>query len=329
MILDHFDHIYIISLPQHKDRLARLRSQLKGLARIGKTTVIEAIHGDSLPAPAWWQQGNGSWGCFKSHVRVLETIWQAGHSNALIIEDDSIIDRRSIADLGRFFEAAPKKWGQMYLGGVHQAEPEFKAGYWIGKSVNRTHAYAVQRWAVPKILQHIQHAPDYIENTYRHVDHQMEAAHRRGEWPVICPEWWFFGQGENHSSINGRKHPDKWWDWAPPDMIEKLPWVIVEADMPEKSLEPFRKHIHFGWTLAKDQRTDTGIQSGMERRTRSALMKSAKEIAGEAWGMRRLPAICVKDAKQLEIFMETIKPELIEITESPGFDLKKWAEEQV
>ena len=329
MTFDHFDHIYIISLRHHKDRLARLRSQLKGHARANRITVVEAIYGDSLPAPAYWKQGNGAWGCHQSHVRVLQTIWQAGHKTALIIEDDAILDPEAEKRFAEFIKVAPKAWGQMYLGGQHQADPVAMGGYFQGKSVNRTHAYAVQRHAIPKIIQHVQHAPDYMTHIGCHIDHQLERAHQRGDWKVICPDWWIFGQGENHSAINGAKHPDKWWDWASGEIIGQLPWVVVKQRMAEKHLKPFRPHLHFGWTLAKDGKTDVGIQSGMARRTSSALSNSAKAIAGEAWSMRKLPAICVKNAKQLEIFMEKVKPQLIDITESPSFDLKKWAEEQV
>jgi hypothetical protein len=326
MILDHFDHIYIISLPHHKDRLARLRAQLKGLARANRITVVEAIHGEKLPAPAWWKQGNGAWGCYSSHVRVLQTVWQAGHKTALILEDDAILDREAMAGLPEFFVAVPPTWGQMYLGGQHQQDPEIKGGYFVGRSVNRTHAYAVRREAIPKILQHVQHAPDYINNPGTHIDHQLERAHMRRDWLVVCPQWWPFGQGENQSAINGRAHPDKWWDWAPADMVKALPWVIVPPEIPEAKLKPFRPFLHFGWTLANDNRTDVGIQSGMGRRTRSILAKSAGDIAAEAWSMRRLPAVCVKDDHQLQIFMEAMQPEIIDIAESPGFNLKQWAD---
>ena len=326
MIFDYFNHTYIISLPRHKDRVARLTGQLAGKVRKASLSVVEAIDGALLPAPAYWQQGNGAWGCLQSHVRLLQTIWQAGHSKALILEDDAIFDPSSADWLESFFSTIPQDWGQLYLGGAHQMNPEIKGGYFIGKSVNRTHAYAVQRAAIPKILQHICHAPDYMQNSYRHVDHQLEAAHQRADWKVICPEWWVFGQGENHSSINGNSHPDKWWDWASPDIIKELPWVIVTPKITDKKLGTYRKHLHFGWTLADDNRTDVGMQSGMKRRTRQALKQSMDAIAGEAWSMRRLPAVHCKDENQLAIFMEQISHNTVSLEDAAQFNTVQWAE---
>lgn len=328
MIFDYFDHVYIVSLPRHKERLARLQTQLRGLVRQKSMTVFEAIDGDQLPAPAYWKQGNGAWGCLQSHVRLMQTIWQAGHQRALILEDDAILDPASTGRLQSFFAVAPSEWGQMYLGGQHRMEPETKGGYFIGRSINRTHAYAVSRKAIPKILQHISHAPDYMENSYRHVDHQLEAAHQRRDWIVACPEWWVFGQGENMSSINGRHHPDKWWDWLPDEMVKQLPWVIVGPETSDRQLSRFRRFIHFGWTLANDQKTDIGIQSGMKRRTRTALMNSAKAIAEEAWSMRRLPAVAVKNDEQRNVFMKEIKPFVATFEDAEKFDFMQWADAQ-
>lgn len=327
MILDHFEHITIISLPQHKDRLERLRGQLKGHARASRVSVQEAIPGDKLPAPAWWGQGNGSWGCLQSHVRALQDAWQEGHAKTLILEDDAVFDPSAVKSLETLFRSAPAKWGQMYLGGQHQADPVVKSGHFLGKSVNRTHAYAVQHHAIPKILQHIQHYPDH--QGWRHVDHQLEVAHMRGDWPVVCPLWWAFGQGENRSSINGGTHPEKWWDWCGADTLKAYPWVIVMQQDSARKIKPYLPRLHFGWTVSKDGRTDAGIQSGMARRTRSALADSARAIAGEAWSMRRLPAVCVKDETQRTIFIETVNPELVALPDAAGFNFKQWAEEQV
>jgi hypothetical protein len=328
MKLDYFDHVYILSLPRHQERLTRITGQLCGLVPNEKITVMEAVDGEQLPAPAYWQQGNGSWGCLQSHVRVLQTIWHAGHKSALILEDDAVFDPAGGSWLESFFARIPTQWGQLYLGGQHQHDPEIKDGYLVGKSVNRTHAYAVQRDAIPKILQHILHAPDYMENSYRHVDHQLEAAHRRAEWPVICPEWWAFGQGENMSAINGRHHPEKWWDWLPGDMRDRLPWVIVGPETSDSDLAAVRSHIHLGWTMAADGRTDAGMQRGMKRRTRDALRDGAKSISEEAWGMRRLPAIAIKNETQRRIFIETIAPEVMALDAAAVFNMIQWAEVQ-
>jgi len=328
MLLDYFNRTYVISLPHHSDRRKRLFRCLRGAVSPNRMEVFEAIHGDSLPAPAYWRQGNGSWGCLCSHVRLLQEIWQKGYERALILEDDTIISPALIDRTRQFFEEAPTDWGQMYLGGQHQAEPTICDGYMIGNSVNRTHAYAVQRHAIPAILQHIQHAPDYIAHPWRHVDHQMEVAHQRKTWKVVCPEWWLFGQGENQSAINGNFHPDKWWDWASWETVEDLPWVIVPPDITDAAFARIRKHIHLGWHCDETGRYDSGVQAGLRRRSRAGLKRSAKSIAEEAYAMRRLPAFAPKDQAQLEIFKREVNPAIVSLTEARKFDTIQWSEER-
>lgn len=330
MILsEYFERVYVISLPWHGERRERLKAQLKGLVRARDLEFMEAIAGDQLYPPAWWKQGGGAWGCLQSHVRVLQTIWQRGHERALVVEDDAVVDADAKRQLGELFSAVPGDWGQLYLGGQHQWEPEAKGRVFIGKSVNRTHCYGVARKYVPGILQHIQHAPDYIENPYRHVDHQLEVAHQRGDWPVYCPQWWIFGQGENDSAINGHHHPDKWWDWAGDGLLKRLPWAVLAANTPNRVIERYRDSIHFGWSVGPDGKTDKGIQSGVALRTRTSLERAIGAIRSEAWSMRRIPAVMVKNRVQREVILKALGCETIGLEETENFNHREWAEEQV
>lgn len=323
-LFDYFDHIYIINLPRNKSRLERLKAQLDGLYTPQKLTVIEAIDGSQLPAPAYWKQGNGAWGCLMSHIRTLQEAWQKNFSKVLILEDDAIFDSNAAAWLADFFECIPDDWGQIYLGGMHQKEPVWKKNYYEAKSVNRTHAYAVQRAVIPRLLQHVSHAPDYMNNTYRHIDHQLELAHQRGDWKAYAPRWWVFGQGENKSDINGCSHPDKWWDWCNAEKIFDYPWIIVTPQTRETELSELRHRIHFGWTLESDGKTDKGMRIGMKRMNRGGLVESVKAISLEAFQMRRIPAVFCAEKQQVEIFMQEIKPKTIELADALNFDTIQW-----
>jgi hypothetical protein len=325
MLLDYYDRIIVINLKHNPDRLKRLLKQIEPYAPESKIRVQEAIYGQELFAPAWWKQGNGAWGCLQSHIRALQDAWQSGDEKTLIIEDDAILDANGFDYFQVLINNCPDDWAQMYLGGQHQHQPEIEDGYFIGRSVNRTHAYAVQRHAIPKILQHIQHYPDY--GTWRHVDHQLELAHMRKDWKVVCPVWWLFGQGENKSGINGRSHPDKWWDWADPEMIKEYPWVVVDDTTNEEELAACRHALHFGWSLAQDGKTDVGMQLGMSKRNRSNLTKAINTIAREAWDMRKLPAVYFGNEDYRDVFLKTTNPKTLPLSEVGIFDFKKWSNE--
>jgi hypothetical protein len=86
-LLDFFEGIYVINLPERRDRLADMQQELK---RIGvclpsnHVTIFPAIkptEPDQFPSI-------GARGCFLSHLQVLTQACERGLSNVLILEDD-------------------------------------------------------------------------------------------------------------------------------------------------------------------------------------------------------------------------------------------------
>jgi len=45
--------------------------------------------------------------------------------------------------------------------------------------------------------------PDYV-GTNKHIDHQLELAHQRADWPVYCPAKWICGQRAGTSNVSGK-----------------------------------------------------------------------------------------------------------------------------
>ncbi len=295
MILDqYFERIFIISLPRNSSRLDRCLGLLSGRGLTDKAVVQPAIDGSAMPPSAWWRAGGGAWGCYLSHVHVLQRAHIEKAASVLILEDD-VIWRRDAAQLvSEFMSEVPADWGQLYLGGQHSVAPSLESSrVYRCRSVNRTHAYAVSGGCLGKLHAHVTYAPDYIKSTRpRHIDHQLEVAHRRSDWPVYSPSWWLAGQGQNKSQVNGRQHPDKWWNWMTPQ-LHKLPVVLFEDD---PSLRE-RHFVHFGW--AADSRT--GLDPEMARsatdraKTTSALLTISREAA-DCW---RLPAVRAVSAEHV------------------------------
>jgi hypothetical protein len=67
--------------------------------------------------------------------------------------------------------------------------------------------------SIPLVYRHINYASDFIgdKNTARHIDHQLEHAHRRKAWNVYCPERWIVGQAEGKSDIAGKHQKKRIW----------------------------------------------------------------------------------------------------------------------
>lgn len=315
MILDYFDKVLVISLKKHETRKRRIKEQLE--SRSSKFEFFEAVPGSELGCPNWWKNGNGAWGCLLSHQRILEYIWLNEWNSTLILEDDAIFGDKSDLILEDFFEKISSDWEQMYLGGYHSLAPENEGGYYRGISINRTHAYAVKRRAIPRIHRHISHAPDYINagSHDHHVDHQLEIAHQREDWNVYCPLIWPMGQGENDSEIDGRTHSDRFWDYDGGDVLFSLPYVIVEED--EEIYQP----LHFGYKLEKgSDRIDEAVRKAIWNP--GILRKVLRTIARQAHWKRMQPAIVPLSERQREQIVkiwpevqtqETMKHEFVKI----------------
>jgi hypothetical protein len=298
MILDeHFQRIVVLSLPTAKERAERALDELRSKNLSEKAQVVRAVDGSICPPSDWWKAGGGAWGCMQSHYRVIQDALLDGIETLLVIEDDCVWQNSAARLAADFLAQVPKDWGQIYFGGQHRAArrpqsitPAVMKPY----SVHRTHAYAIHRRIMPQVLKHILYAPDYIEAKEKegfcsHVDHQLERAHRRGDWPVYCPSYWLAGQGANQSAINGRQHPDQWWHYVQGDEHRFLPVVICDREPTEDEL----RALHFGRHIdPNDPTVDVGVRDCATPRD---LLRVMEVIAHEAVGGQRLAGIAGRD----------------------------------
>jgi GR25 family glycosyltransferase involved in LPS biosynthesis len=181
--------------------------------------VVNAVIGDWTSHPACWQSGAGAWGCMRSHQRIVEDAlhirderYQLALGSILVLEDDVFFLDNALEDLNRFMDNVPNDWGQIYLGGQHRQDFEETESphVIVGRSVNRTHAYALHARTFHQFYRHICHAPDYA-GTNKHVDHQLELAHQRRDWKVYCPRRWICGQEAGSSNISGKTNDRQTW----------------------------------------------------------------------------------------------------------------------
>lgn len=220
-LTDWFDRVYVINCAHRPDRLEETKKHFEetGMADNDKVIYYPAIIGGWTTIPADWGAGNGAWGCLRSHQRILEDIMHVRDelgeitlNNALIMEDDIIFREGALQDFNEFIVNVPDDWGQIYLGGQHRGRKLATKHENVieATSVNRTHAYAVNTNTIQHIYRHISYATDY-RGTNHHIDHQLEVAHRRGDWPTYCPKKWIVGQRAGPSNICGKDLPVKFW----------------------------------------------------------------------------------------------------------------------
>ena len=220
-LTDWFDRVYVINCAHRPDRLEETKKHLEetGMADNDKVHYYPAIIGDWVTHPADWGSGRGAWGCLRSHQRILEDVIQDRDdrhmmtlNNVLILEDDVTFKDDPLSRLNDFMVDVPEDWGQIYLGGQHRRNHSKteSPNVIIGNSINRTHAYAVNQSIFTELYRHISYASDY-KNTNKHIDHQLEVAHRRKDWKVYCPSDWIAGQREGSSNISGKVSKTMFW----------------------------------------------------------------------------------------------------------------------
>lgn len=295
-LTDAFARVYVINLPFKDDRRHALERNLveTGLADPAEIRWFRATCGDDMPPPAdVWHGGNGAWGCWLSHLRIIEEAIADGLDNYLVLEDDAVASPHATDLLGHLIPELPKDWGQLYLGGQHQKIPHDVPGtrhLLRAESVNRTHAFAVNSTAFQKFAQHICYFPHYAdEKDARHIDHTLEIEHgRRLHWETYATKWWLFGQEADSSNIDGETHPRRW--WHPSRYASRLPFFHVSPELAATPdfLEITRPALHFGNNLKPDTLEDVGLDAAD---TPQALRRWLAMIAREALDEGKLPAL--------------------------------------
>lgn len=286
---DYFERVFVINLAYKPDRRERLARHMRDLHIAKDVTWVRACSGDMMPHPAWWNAGNGAWGCLLSHARIVQDAIMDGLESFVVLEDDAVFQDRSRLMLKTFMEQVPDDWGQLYLGGQHLREPTpvdgapFVLKCW---NVNRTHAFALRKNTFVPFHQHILHAPDYISKPGGwHIDHQLGIAHERTDWNVYAPLWWIAGQDADWSNISGRQNPRLWWHASAHS--KRLPFLRLPAGDFQPSLEE-ASTFHAGNTLKPGSMEDVGLDAAVEDDDK--LRQWLSMIAREAVDQHRLPA---------------------------------------
>ena len=163
-------------MDRRDDRLRQWLGQLPRPWPFPEPERFPAIDGRRLATPPQWRAGNGAWGCFRSHLLILEKCLLEGIDSYVVFEDDAGFADDFPARLRRFVGELPDDWGMVYLGGQHLyagKHPPQKITDHVYRpyNVNRTHAFMVRgRPAMKTLYRHL----NWNEwQTKHHIDHHL------------------------------------------------------------------------------------------------------------------------------------------------------------
>lgn len=210
-----YDQVLCINLDRRPERWEAFCDRLPRPWPWGVPQRFSAADGLALyrqkQIPPRWTASPGAYGCYLSHLAVLERTAEAGES-ALIFEDDCLFRADFAAKAAAFLQNVPADWHQLYFGGQHGDErrpaPPVPVAPGVCRCVQtrRTHAYAVSPAGAPLLL-------DTLRRGFNHVDVLYLMEHRRIN--AYCPDEWMCGQAAGVSDIfgfNAPVHlPDQWW----------------------------------------------------------------------------------------------------------------------
>ena len=203
-----FERVVCVSLERRPDRWEKFRERIPQDWPFKEVERFKAIDGKRAPAPEWFKGGNGAWGCYKSHLNILEDCLQNGIHSCLLMEDDAVFCEDFSAQVEEFLNKLPDDWEMIYLGGQHlhalkRPPIQVNPHVYIPFDVNRTHAFAIRGQSMMRRLyKHLNAFKDWIEN--HHIDHHLGQFHRQRTNPIYCPAQWLVGQSEGRSDISGK-----------------------------------------------------------------------------------------------------------------------------
>lgn len=160
-LLETFDAVLLLNLPDRKDRLQQSFDTLEQLTPNARS-LVEVVPG-TRPASAGTFPSIGALGCFQAHLAALRIAQSRGLHTVLILEDDLCITR----ELHTCWpvvqqDLATQQWDMLSLGFSEPAPPA-SAPCPPGKSLHRTtapiglsHCYAMQQPGIARMIAYFE-----------------------------------------------------------------------------------------------------------------------------------------------------------------------------
>lgn len=213
---------FLINLDRRQDRYKEWLEQRPEPWPFAEVERYRAIDGKLVPTPTQWRNGQGAWGCYRSHLNILEKCLMEEVTSYVVFEDDAAFCEDFVELYQAYVRNLPKDWGLAYLGGQHlgaSAHPPVQVapGVFRPYNVNRTHAFMVRGKENMRILYRHLTWNQWVM-AHHHIDHHLgrlvqrdyvekhEAAKiEKEKLPTYTPEKWLCGQLPSRSNICGKK----------------------------------------------------------------------------------------------------------------------------
>ena len=161
-LLDCFDRLAIIHLPDRRDRLVALRLEL---SRIGIDIGCSKVSIPKAPMPeaANGFPSRGVYGNFLSHLEIIESAYRDGLNSVWVLEDDAIFSRRMKSEqqaFTRYLRAG--EWDLFYIGhSIAKGLPVSPTGLLcFSERFMWAHCYAVHRRIMPRLIEYLRSTID-------------------------------------------------------------------------------------------------------------------------------------------------------------------------
>ncbi|MCX7143318.1 MAG: glycosyltransferase family 25 protein [Proteobacteria bacterium] len=226
-LIDQFDRVYIVNLPERSDRRREMDMELgrHGLrADGGRIRYWKAVR----PEDAGKFPSLGARGCFLSHLAILNDAIESDLNNVLVMEDDLAIDERLARDQPQMCRTLREgRWDFAYLGHVEAFADDAAAPAWKaeGRPLATTHLYALNRRVMRPLRDHLQaclaREPGHPLGSPMHVDGAyslFRMQHPDALTLIAAPS--LGGQRSSRSDI----FPNKWYDRTP-GLVQVAGWL--------------------------------------------------------------------------------------------------------
>lgn len=216
-----FDKIYTISLTKKRpNKINEFMNLLPKNWSLGRIDVFDAVDGTLEELPLWWNEKlKGAYGCYKSHLNILNEIMVNDWVNTMILEDDAIFCNNFMSKFEVICEHLPQDWEQLYLGGQHLSKA-VRVGDHILKAgnINRTHCYIIKdKIVAQKIVNNFINKDFWIKylTKYKyHIDYAYGILHKQNMIKSYASNPFLVGQRANNISDTGSQVSSvvRWWN---------------------------------------------------------------------------------------------------------------------
>lgn len=156
-MMDFFDRIYVVNLPERKDRRKMIVQELDKAGMSLTSNKIE-IFPAIRPKDAGEFPSIGARGCFLSHFNILKKAKEDGLANVLIVEDDLTISKQFSLDQEMLVERLRcTDWDFVYFGHGEKTEATVQTKLQpFFEPMMLTHFYGVNGKTLERLLSFLE-----------------------------------------------------------------------------------------------------------------------------------------------------------------------------